>query len=311
MRSTVLATVVFASSLHAAGWVTLAPVITPRQEVAVAAAAGKLYLIGGISGEAILSSVEEFDPSRGSWRLVAPLPKPRHHTTVSIGSSIYVAGGYETLAFDAQRTMYRYDVALDRWSEVAELPSPRGAHASVAIDGKVYVIGGIPGGRALLVYDPGTNAWTSLAPMPTPREHLAAAAHEGKLYAASGRFSGNSNAFERYDPATNTWATLPPIPTARSGIAAAVLDGRMYVFGGEGNPATPTGVFEEVESFDFASGAWRRERSMQLPRHGIGAATIGDRIHIPAGSPTQGFGISSQHDAFVAKTPPRRAVRSE
>jgi N-acetylneuraminic acid mutarotase len=146
--------------------------------------------------------------------------------------------------------------------------------------------------------------------MPTPREHLAAAAHDGKLYVAAGRFPANTNAFESYDPATNTWSSLPPIPTARGGIAAAVLDGRMYVFGGEGNAATETGVFEENESFDFASGTWRRERSMQNPRHGIGAATIATRIHIPAGAPTQGFGLSSVHDAFVAKTPPRRAVKS-
>ncbi|HVR39758.1 MAG TPA: kelch repeat-containing protein [Thermoanaerobaculia bacterium] len=101
------------------------------------------------------------------------------------------------------------------------------------------------------------------------------------------------------------------MPTARSGIAAAVVEGRIYVFGGEGNPSTATGVFAENESFDVATGTWRSEVPMVNPRHGIGAAAIGDRIHIPAGAPTQGFGLSSVHDAFVPRMPKRRAVRAD
>lgn len=45
-----------------AAWISLAPVLTPRQEVAVAAASGKVYLIGGIASDrSILTSVEEYD----------------------------------------------------------------------------------------------------------------------------------------------------------------------------------------------------------------------------------------------------------
>ena len=287
-----------------------APVLVPRQEVAVAAANGRLYLIGGISGSTILSSVEEFDPATGAWRFIASLPQPRHHAAAaSIDGALYVIGGYATLAFDAQRDVYRYDPTLDRWTEVAPLPAPRGALAAATIDGKIYAVGGVPGGNTLTMYDPSTNRWTSLAPMPTPREHLAAAAVDGMLYVAGGRSSGNVDAFERYDPATNTWSILAPLPTARSGIAAAALGTRIYVFGGEGNPATSTGVFGETESYDVATGTWRSEPMMRNPRHGIGAATIGALIHIPAGSPLQGFGISSVHDAFFADANRRRAVR--
>ena len=101
----------------------------------------------------------------------------------------------------------------------------------------------------------------------------------------------------------------PPLPTARSGLAAAVLDGRIHVFGGEGNPATPTGVFSENESYDVASGTWRTELAMRTPRHGIGAATIGTHIYIPAGATIAGFGTSDVHESFGAESPRRRAVR--
>lgn len=292
-------------------WIPQPPVLVQRQEVAVAAGNGRLYLIGGIAGDAsILASVEEFDPATRAWRFVAPLPRPRHHAAaVALGDSIYVIGGFATLAFDPQRSVYRYDTTSDFWTEVAPLPSPRGALAAAAIDGKIYAVGGVPGGTGLHVYDPATNSWSALASMPTRREHLAAAAVEGMLYVAGGRFTGNTSAFERYDPVSGTWAILPPLPTARGGLAAAVLEGRIYVFGGEGNVAHPSGVFAETESYDVATGEWRREADMLNPRHGIGAATIGDRIHIPAGAPVQGFGTTDAHDAFVLRIPRRRAVR--
>jgi len=286
-------------------WLPLAPVITPRQEVAVAAANGKLYLMGGLAGTTVLSSVEEF--ANGRWRLVAPMPEPLHHSAAAtVSDSIYVIGGYRTISFEPTDHVYRYDTTLDQWTRVADLPNPTGALAAATIDGRVYAVGGAQTPRELLVYDPASNQWTALAPMPTGREHLAAAALDGKLYVAGGRLPGNRNAFERYDPATNTWITLPPLPTARSGIAAAALNGRIYVFGGEGNGQSPTGVFAQNESYDPVSNTWRTEEPMAVPRHGIGAATLDGRIHIPAGATVQGFGVSAVHDAFVLEIPKRR-----
>lgn len=295
-----------------ATWSMLAPVLVPRQEVAVATVNGKVYLIGGIAADqSILDSVEEYDPATNSWRFVPPLPRPRHHAAAAVvGTDIYVIGGFGPFGFEAQRNVYRFDTTQGQWTEVASLPASRGALAAVTIDGRIYAVGGAPGnGRDLTMYDPDTNAWTARASMPTGREHLSAATIDGKLYAAGGRLAANTAAFERYDPVTNTWTILPNLPTARSGLAAAVVGSRIYVFGGEGNPATATGVFEENESFDVVSGMWRTEVPMAFPRHGIGAVAIGNRIYIPAGAPVQGFGTTNAHDALVIEAPRRRSVR--
>ena len=48
---------------------------------------------------------------------------------------------------------------------------------------------------------------------------------------------------------------------------------------------------------------------MRLPRHGIGAAAVGDLIYIPSGAPVEGFGTTAAHDALVVSAPRRRAVR--
>ncbi|HEX8172795.1 MAG TPA: kelch repeat-containing protein [Thermoanaerobaculia bacterium] len=300
-----------AFSAHAAQWIELAPVLVPRQEVGVTSARGKLYLAGGFATDAsVLDSVEEYDPATNSWRFIAPLPRPRHHApAVALGDAIYIVGGYETFSFDPQRSVFRYDLDSGTWSSVAPLPSARGALAAVAIGGKIYAVGGVPGtGRELTVYDPALDAWTTLAQMPTAREHLAAVTIDGLLYVAGGRNNGNTNAFERYDPATNRWTILPPLPAGGSGLAAAVLGRRIYIFGGEGNPSTPTGVYADTASYDVDRGTWRLETPMPHPRHGIAAATIGERIHIPAGGPVQGFSTTSAHDALVLVTR-RRSVR--
>ncbi len=297
--------------LFLAAWISLAPVLTPRQEIAVAAANGKVYVIGGLAGETVLASVEEYDPQTDRWGFVAPLPQPVHHAAAAtVGDRIYVIGGYRTVAFDPTTDVHQYDPLLDRWMTVASLPSQRGALAAAAIDGKIYAAGGAPTFRELVVYDPATDHWTALAPMPTPREHLAAVAFGGKLFVVGGRGAGrNTGAFEMYDPITNQWTGLAPLPTPRSGLAAAVLGGRMYVFGGEGNSAVPSGVFAENESFDFASGRWQSELPMPTPRHGIGAAAIGTRIHIPGGATIAGFSTSDVHEAFGFPPARRRAVK--
>lgn len=290
-----------------ATWVSLAPLHEARQEVAVAAAQGRVYVFGGIAGNTVLGSVEEYDPVADRWRFVAAMPEPLHHTAAAVVDDrfVYLIGGYRTLAFDATDSVYRYDVLADSWTRVASLPAPRGALAAATIGGKVYAAGGLPGPSALTVFD--GEHWTSLTPMPTPREHLAAVAVNGKLIAISGRLGGaNRNAVEQYDPATNTWTSLAPITTARSGIAAAAVGERIYVFGGEGNPAAPSGVFPQVESYDVAANVWRAEPLMPTPRHGIGAAVVGGAIYVPAGAAVAGFGITDTNEALVIASPSRR-----
>ncbi|HET7710473.1 MAG TPA: kelch repeat-containing protein [Thermoanaerobaculia bacterium] len=297
--------------LFGATWAPLAPVITPRQEVAVTEANGKIYLIGGIGDGLVLSSVEEYDPLTNRWRFVAPLPEPLHHSAAAtVDGVIYLVGGYRTLSFIATDSVYRYEPLLDRWTKVASLPAPRGALAAAALNGRVYAVGGVPGLTSFTMYDPAADTWTTLPSMPTGREHLAVAAAAGRIYAISGRRGGNLAAVEEFDPAMNRWQAVAPIPTARSGIAAANVGSRIYVFGGEGNPNRSDGVFPQVESFDAITGAWRTEPMMPTPRHGIAAAAINGTIYVPAGATVQGFGTSAVHDALFTSEPlRRRAVR--
>jgi N-acetylneuraminic acid mutarotase len=78
-----------------------------------------------------------------------------------------------------------------------------------------------------------------------------------------------------------------------------VLGGELYVFGGEGNPATPTGLYSEVEAFNPITNDWKRFELMPLPRHSLVTAAIGNRIYLPGGATTRGgANLTDYMDAF-------------
>ena len=291
-------------------WQILEPLASPRQEVGVAALEGMIYVIGGFDtrGQSV-NTVERYDPETDQWESVDDLPSPdplNHAGVAVVDGRLFVVGGLRQ-RFSAVDTLFRYDPATEQWSEAAPLPAARGAMGVAVLGGLIYVAGGLPALRSadFASYDPKTDQWTELPSMPTPRDHLAAVAVDGKFYAIAGRDSfpsGLLGANEQYDPATGQWRSRAAIPTPRAGIAAAVVQGLVYVFGGEGNADLASGVFDEVQQYDPSVDRWRQLLPMPTPRHGIGAAVIEGRIHIPGGATMQGFGVSGHHDSFL---PPR------
>lgn len=176
---------------------------------------------------------------------------------------------------------------------------PRAAPMAAVVDGTVYVAGGTPGGSELEAYNVGRDSWTRRASMPTPRNHVAGAAIGRLLYAVGGRPPNTLAVLEAYDPAADRWAAREPMPTGRSGHAAAVVRGCLYVFGGEGNPQRPDGVFPEVEVYDPRSDSWSSLAPMPTPRHGIGAAAVGNTIYVPGGASVQGLGVTPVLEAYT------------
>ena len=303
----VLAGIAALVSADASGtpWSTRAPLLEAVQEVAVAELGGKIYVVGGLQGTAILNRVEVWDPTAHAWSYAATLPIPLHHTTATaVGGRLYVIGGWPNFFGTPTARVFAYDPGANSWTEKASMPTARGSPAAAAVRGKIYVAGGDPGATDFAVYDPELNSWQSLPAMPTGRQHLAAVGIGGRFYAIAGRTSlgagqGNVDAFEVYDPGTGLWSALPPIPTARSGLAAAVvLDRYAVALGGEGNDASPSGVFGEVEAYDALTDRWIALTPMPTPRHGIGAATLAGRIHVPGGGPQEGFGLTAVHEVY-------------
>jgi hypothetical protein len=65
--------------------------------------------------------------------------------------------------------------------------------------------------------------------------------------------------------------------------------------GGEGTRR----VFGQVEAYDPQADSWQAYAPMPTPRHGMGAAVVGDAIHAAGGGPMNG-GVfqTSVHEVF-------------
>jgi len=303
------ATMVFVPRVETArplptGWEARAPLPTARTEVAVAALNGRIYVAGGYAADgSTLDVVDVYDPATDSWATAAPLPEGRNHMGLAaLAGRLYAVGGYggPISASAAAADVWAYDPEADSWSAAAPLPTPRAAHALVASDGRLFVIGGVgPEARTTLVYAPGADGWAALAPLPTEREHLAGAALEGRIYAVAGRAGGrNLGTVEVYVIAEDRWEALPALLTTRSGLAAAALEGQVYVAGGEAIDGSGQ-TFAEVERFDPASGQWTAAEDMPTARHGLGAVVVDGVLYVLGGGPVAGLTVSGANERYV------------
>jgi N-acetylneuraminic acid mutarotase len=280
-----------------------------KQELAVVAVAGRLFVIGGFDGAGrVLADVSIHDPAAGTWTAGAPLPTPLHHVNAAVvGARIWIVGALERTSFAATGATLVYDPAVDRWEERAPMPpaAARGASMTAAIGTTIYVAGGLRDGGLVgdfSAYDTEQGTWTELPPLPGPRDHGGGAAVNGLFYAVGGRagtIPAHLARVDAFDPASRTWSPRRPLPTSRAGAAVGVLDGRIVVAGGEGNPAAAGGVFAEVEVYDPASDTWSAAPAMRTPRHGTGAASIGGALLVPGGGYRQGFGATDVVEALA------------
>jgi N-acetylneuraminic acid mutarotase len=212
------------------------PAPDPLHHVAVTAAGGYLYAIGGYHGSFnAVDSVYRYDPVSNTWTPRASLPAAQGSmAAVTIGGIIYAVGGTPNT-----NVLVSYNPGTNSWSVLNPLPTQREHHAAAAVDGRLYVIGGRNGPNlsANEMYDPGTGLWISRAPLPTARGGIAAAVVEGRILVFGGEGNGADpngifDEVEMYNPADNTWTTLTPMPQGRHGIGAAVYGRDVHIPGG-------------------------------------------------------------------------------
>src|SRR5919202_3623087 len=86
-----------AAALAAGGraWRSLAPVPSPRTEVAAAAVGGRIWVLGGYGGDgATLATAEVYDTATGGWSRGPDLPVAVNHAmAATLDGVLYVAGG--------------------------------------------------------------------------------------------------------------------------------------------------------------------------------------------------------------------------
>jgi hypothetical protein len=176
---------------------------------------------------------------------------------------------------------------IGTWQELAELPQRRTEIGAVALDGLIYVAGGLTLGRELptelFIYDPVADTWRDGAPMPAPRHHAPMAAHDGQVYVIGGYSSSDLSPAEDsvfiYDVATDSWHDGPSLPEPLGAHAAATTDdGIIHIFGGLAG-----GVRDVHYALDTATGIWQKLPPLPTRREHLGAAYLDGVIYVAAG----------------------------
>lgn len=172
------------------------------------------------------------------------------------------------------------------WSTRAAMPSRRGEMKAAALDGRIYVPGGLTGvggsTNRLDVYDIETDEWTEATGMPRGLNHHGTATLEGQLFVVGGneRFTDPPGRFTySYDPERDEWAERQALPDGRWGHELLPFADRLYVLGGvpDADDRIDTLVYDPVAD------AWERAAPMPTRREHVAAATLNDGLVVVSG----------------------------
>jgi N-acetylneuraminic acid mutarotase len=202
---------------------------------------------------------------------------------------------------------YSQSTPQGSWATKSPIPAARNEVAAVAVNGKIYVLGGnFPRTQYDVAvneeYDPATDSWRTRASMPHGLNHMAAAVLNGKIYTVGGFTSdghkGAKDSVFEYDPVTDIWRTLAPLPSPRGSVSAAALDGKIHALGGRKNE---TDVVAIHEVYDPATNAWSAAAPLPKARDHMVAVSVEGKIHAIGGRFGANEDMTNLHDIYDPK----------
>jgi len=192
---------------------------------------------------------------------------------------------------------------LDLWGRGASKPTPVANAAAVAVDGLIFVPGGLRASGALSdeleIYNPRLDAWAQAASLPLPLCSYAVAAWEEGFFLFGGWDGARYvDAVLYYDMATDAWRQVGALAQPRGFGAAAALEGRIYVVGGY-DGANELAACESFDAVQALAGelVWRRHADLSVGRAGHGLAVANGGLYVCGGGWAHPFEANERYDA--------------
>ncbi len=253
---------------------------------------GRVLVAGGISNvyppfptaptTPLVLATTEILAVNGTWSAGPALATARMRHTATLlpnGNVLVVGGANGTGTALASAELVSYTAPTWTVSPAGNLTTMRVGHtATLATDGKVYVIGGFPGLTTwpatlnIEAYTPGTGtgtgAWTGAGALGQQRAFHSASLLPSGLVLVAGGFNGGTiylNSTEIYDPSTKGVPGGTPMPNSRSDHTATVLPSGAVLFTGG---MTATGVTGAADLYDPAA-----------PSHSVTNVLLAARTH--------------------------------
>nr|XP_015802069.2 kelch-like protein 33 [Nothobranchius furzeri] len=214
-------------------WKRLADMQESRSNFSVVVHEDHLYAIGGDKElNTNTHAVEMYTPETDTWSFVQPLDQALSgYGVTSINGAIFISGGFNC-KYVCLATMFLYHPERGA-VYLADMTHDRAQHCMEALQGHLYVAGGVCNFRefyadqpACEVYDPVADSWASFASLPAPHVGAASAVLEDKIYVLGGYAQDDyseSGLVHRFDPSAQRWESVGKLPGAVTDIRACVL----------------------------------------------------------------------------------------
>jgi N-acetylneuraminic acid mutarotase len=165
---------------------------------------------------------------------------------------IYLFGGWNDKYL---HTVYRYDLALENWERLSDMPTARSSAFAAALTDRIEIIGGYNDSGGLSVSEAffpnrdGTqqNPWQASGELPQDLYAMGGATLADIIYLVGGENGqeGELPCFQKFSR-SDTWQKFPCPENAHwSGLALVSRGEKLYAFGGN----TPDGLMETTWNY--------------------------------------------------------------
>lgn len=192
-----------------------------------------------------------------------------------------------------------------RWIKRAALPTPRQEVPHAALNGKIYVPGGLLsfglGSNRVEVFDPSTDSWSSAPSLLIPVHHTGLTNHKGVLYLMGGYGgSGFTPTDDIYvlQPHSTDWNSVGLMPIKRGAHVIESFGDKIYVFGG----VTSLGVTNTAMSYDPVTKVWETLSPMPTRREHLASTVLDSLIYLVGGRDFSGPGNVPSLEAYSPET---------
>ncbi|XP_021933045.1 kelch-like protein 10 isoform X2 [Zootermopsis nevadensis] len=245
-----------------------------------------LFAIGGRYNGRLSDVIEAYDARADRWKtvkgVVDSIGQRYLHSTVVVGSDIYVIGG--STHKEVLRSCSCFNAVTKRCRKVEPTIARRSNLMVAFLRGFVYAMGGCSGGwvqRTVERYNCEKNSWWWIAAMNCARTRGDAAVLNDKIYVAGGNNGQNYlNSVEVYDPDTNQWTFVAPMHSQRTAFSCVALHGCLYALGGFNGSSFSL----STEKYDPAEDTWTEIPAMNIYSYYFHAEVIDDTIFVMGGN---------------------------
>ena len=249
------------------GWTTGTSLPTTLASGQVAVTKNTVYLLGGFTGTAYISSVYmapiNADGTLGAWVSTTSLPgRVGYPSCIVTKNRIHVIGGYNNSSVIS--TVYtapiNTDGSLGAWTTGTSMPGASYIAVAAVTKNRVYMIGGgsYAGGYMSTVYTAPINA----------------------------------------DGTLGSWATSTSLPGNLAYSSIAITKNRIYLLGGHNGSAIVSTVYTAEIGSDGIIGQWSTGTSLPGPVWSASTIVTGNRIYMIGGHNGGGY-ISSVYTAPI------------